>query len=358
MKGYLRKRNKKKSTGDVTSSLGQGLISVNIENLIRPPAMTLREFLIQWLETYAKHNTRPTTYAGYETFVRRHILPEIGNIELGKLTAFHLQQLYAKKTVGGRADGQEGGLSTRSVRLIHSIMREALNHAVKWRLISQNAALEAEPPKNKSRKTQVWSAGQAVKFLEFIKDHRLCALYFLAITTGMRRGELMGLRWRDVDLDEGIVRVEQNLVVVNGRLNYQEPKTESSCRAVLLPASAMEVIKRHKTRQERDKLLTGVNYYEHGLVFCQQNGQPLWPDNISKRQFRNLVEKAGLPRITFHDLRRTHATLLIAGGADPRQVANRIGHSSLTITLGIYNQVTRGRQEETARLIDEILFRK
>lgn len=183
-------------------------------------------------------------------------------------------------------------------------------------------------------------------------------MYFLAITTGMRRGELLGLRWRDVNIDEGIVVIEQNLVVVNGRLNYQEPKTESSYRAVLLPASAVVVLKKHKIQQEREKSLTGINYFDHRLVFCQQNGQPLWPDNISKRQFRNLVEKAGLPRITFHDLRRTHVTLLIAGGADPRQVADRIGHSSLTITLGIYNQVTRGRQGETARLIDEILFRK
>lgn len=358
MRGHFRKRNKKKNNGDVKSRLEQSLFSVSADNLIKSPTMTLNEFLIQWLETYAKHNTRATTYAGYETFIRRHILPEIGNIELDKLTAFHLQQLYAKKTAGGRADGRAGGLSARSVRLIHSIMHEALNHAVKWRLIPYNVALEAEPPKNKSRKKQVWSAGQAARFLESIKGHRLYALYHLALTTGMRRGELLGLRWRDVDFNEGVVVVEQNLVVINGRLNYQEPKTESSCRAVLLPPSAVEVLKQHKLRQDREKHLAGVNYLESGLVFCQENGQPLWPDNISKRQFRGLIEKAGLPRITFHDLRRTHVTLLIAGGVDPRQVADRIGHSSLTITLGIYNQVTRRRQEEAARLIDQILFKE
>jgi integrase len=319
-----------------------------------PAEITLKEYLNRWLEDYAKLNVRPSTYQNYKTLIEKHIIPALGDIPLKKLRPMHLQRLYADKLQGGRQDKKKGGLSTRTVRYLHSLLHEALAQAVKWELVARNVAEAAQPPRLQSRERQAWTAEQAAQFLEVARSHRLYPLYLLALSTGMRRGEILGLRWEDVDFDAKALYVRQTAVPDKGKVRFSEPKTEKSRRRVALSQKVIEVLKAWRQKQRKEAMALGKPEAANGLVFTSEAGTPINPRNLA-RNFAMLIDKAKLPPIPFHALRHTYATIMLREGMHPKIIQERLGHSRSSTTLDIYSHVTPDMQATVAERFDEIL---
>ena len=313
---------------------------------------TFGQYLEQWLDDYVKDNLRPRTAESYEQLARNHIIPILGKIKLQKLLPNHLSKFYTDRLRNGRMDGN-GGLSPRTVRYLHSIIREALNHAVKLQIVNRNVAEAVNPPKNKTSQFHAWTHEEARKFLDSVKDERLYALYVLALTTGMRRGELLGLCWKDIAFDKRILQVRRALVRANHELILQEPKTAKGRRSIPISEMACAALKARLKEQELEKKLT--DYQEQGFVFTNESGGPLDPHALTK-QFKRYSKKAGLPEIRFHDLRHTHASLLLEQGIHPKAVSERLGHSQISITLDTYTHVIPSLQEQATDQFDKLIF--
>lgn len=332
---------------------------------IEPARTTFGEYLTHWLATYAKHNVRPTTYRSYEQLIRRHIIPELGRTPLQKLQPVQLQAFYNAKLAGGRADGNEGGLSPRTVRYLHTIIRESLHQAMKWQLVSRNVADMTEPPRSRRPQIATWDADQSRRFLDLCADDGYGAVWTLAITTGLRRGELLGLRWQDVDLAKKTLHVRRAVVEVGSALVIQEPKTSSGRRAVQLSPAAIAALREHRVRQNEHRLSIGPAWQDQDLVFATATGGPIAPRNLIRR-FKELTQAANhelpegdprrLPTIRFHDLRHTHATILLKEGTHAKIVSERLGHANIGITLDTYSHVLPDMQREAAESIDRALF--
>jgi integrase len=266
---------------------------------------------------------RPSTYATYETLVKRHLKPRLGSLSLRSLTAAHLNAMYMELLASGRRDGQ-GGLSPASVRYVHAVIRKALANAVRWNLVTRNVADAADPPRLSRRQMKTWSAREVRRLLEQVEGDRLHAAYVLACTTGMRRGEVLGLRWQDLDLEAGRASIAQTLIVVGGYdVRFSEPKTAKGRRMVALDPATVGALREHRSRQMLERSLIGQAYEDKDLAFAREDGTPLHPDGFSDAFWRH-AKAAGLPRIRFHDLRHTHATLALAAGVHPK-----VGQSAL-----------------------------
>ena len=315
-----------------------------------PARLTVAEFLTRWLGEVAKPNVRPTTFASYETTIRNHVIPEIGPVALVRLTPARIQKLYADKLAGPRADGKPGHLSRLSVRYIHSVLRIALGQAVKWNLVSRNVLELVTPPKVEPKEVAAMKVEQARRFLDSTQGDRLYALYYLALVTGLRRGELLGLRWQDVDLDLAFLRVTQSLVDLQGHPTLQPPKTAKGRRVIELPAEAVEVLKEHRASQAKEKVFWDVEYQENGLVFTGLAGRPTSPRYLDER-FKLQLARAGLPGFRFHDLRHTFATMVIPT-AGLKLASAILGHENISTTANIYGHVLAGA---TRQAISEVV---
>lgn len=346
-----------KTRKEVADKMAQALQAVKDGTYIEPTQTTLGEWLDKWMTSYKKGQIKPSTYENYEIVINTHIKPALGNIPMAKLQAHMLQNFYNEKLESGRADGK-GGLSTRMVRYIHTIIREALQQAVKEGLLIRNVADATTPPTVKNKQMRPLTEEELLAFFDAAKDDRLFAAYVLAATTGLRRGELLGLCWDCVDLEKGIITVKRELMNLKDGLVLEETtKSKSGRRSVVLTDDAIRELKAHKRRQAQEKLLMGEAYQEHGLVFCKEDGTPLDPSWFTKH-FQALLKKAGLPRIRFHDLRHTHATLLLARGVHPKIVQERLGHSSITMTLDLYSHLVPGLQEAAAATLNGLLSKE
>jgi integrase len=307
--------------------------------------VTVAEFLENWLVSVAP-SLRSSTARRYRDVVRLHITSQIGRLRLGRLTPADVQRLYANRL--------DAGLSSTSVHHVHAILHRALDQGVKWGLLSRNVTDAVDPPRRHSPEMQVWSANDAAKVLAAANGDALEALWHLALTTGMRRGELLGLRWSDVDLDVGTLSVRRTLSRGStSRLEAGEPKTTAGRRRVALPASTVERLRRHATKQKELWLSVGPGYADRDLVFATVNGTPIHPNTLS-RAYAKLIERAGVPRIRFHDLRHTSATLLLASGEHPKVVQERLGHASISETLDRYSHVSPDMQQRAAARFDAI----
>lgn len=333
--------------------LAQTLHEMNMGAYAAPAKVSLGAFLERWLE-HVQTTVRPVTFDSYRTLVHRHITPTLGHMPLTRLQTLDLQQFYAAKLRDGRSDGKPGGLSPRTVRYLHGLLREALGYAVRWNLVSRNIAEAADPPRQSKRNAQALDTHEIQAFLAALQGDRLYAFYLLALTTGLRRGELLGLRWQDVDLGSGWLVVRQTLVVVNGKPTIQdEAKNRSSLRPVSLPAVAVEALRNHKFKQTEERMVFGEEYQGNDLVFCAIQGQPLNPSNL-RRSFKRLLTDAGLPEIRIHDLRHTHATMLLSAGVNLKLVADRLGHSTTRMTADTYSHVLPRMRDEVAATVDKI----
>jgi integrase len=297
---------------------------------------TVGEFLERWMRDYVATNTAPSTTDGYSFIVRCHLTPALGGIPLKKLQPAHLQEYYAKALAQGRRDGK-GGLSARSVQHHHRVLSEALSHAVKWGLIARNVANSVDPPKPGRTEMAILFPDDVNKLLGAAQGTSHYSLIFTGLYTGMRRGELLGLRWCDVDLLMATISVTQSLQrLYGGEFTIGEPKTARSRRLIALPPSLAILLRQHKAQQEEQRKLLGLPLSETGLVFAHLDGSPLDPSTVS-HAFGKLVTRAGLPHMRFHDLRHAHASLMLRIGVNPKVISERLGHSSIAITMDIYS---------------------
>ena len=339
------------SEKDAQKALRDLLHSIDEGTFVEPAKMTVEQYLEQWLETH-KANVEPTTHDWYALVCRQHIAPHLGRMQLQKLTPLAIQQFYVSKLQEGRLDGKGKALSPNTVRHIHRVLHKALNAAVKLQLIPRNPCDAVEPPKAVKKEARYWTPEEAAQFLEAIQEDRLYALFYVALGTGLRRGELLGLRWQDVDLNEGRLTVRQEIVRKSKGTLVKAPKTEKSRATISLSRGVVEVLKKHKARQAQERLLMGDQYHDSGLVFTTFEGKPLDPSYISGDYFGKLIEKAKVRKINFHALRHTHATILASQGVPLKVVSERLRHSSVAITGDIYSHVFAQMDREAADSFD------
>lgn len=306
---------------------------------------TVASFMQRWLDTYVATNNKPATQRGYEGNIRRYINPAFGNVALQNLQPATIQQLYA--------DMLERGLSATTVLHTHRVLREALNHGIKWGVLARNPADATTPPRPQTVELEMWDVPTIHAFLKAADDHPFRDIFHLAVLTGMRRGELLGLKWEYTNLSEKWLSVASTLQRINGKgLVIGSPKTKKSRRTIALSSESVELLKAVKTRQLEQRLSIGAAWQDNGYVFCQLDGKPLHPDKVSN-EFKRIVDCASLPHLSLKGLRHAHATLLFSAGIHPKVVSERLGHSNISITMDIYSHVMPGMQEEAARAIDQ-----
>jgi integrase len=322
---------------------------------VEPAKMPLRDYLERWLSDYARTNVSRKTFERYCEIVRGHLMLALGQHSLSALRPLHIQNYFSQALQNGRRDGA-GGLSARTVLHHHRVLSQALHQAVRWQLLARNPADAVEPPRPIRTEMRALDEPQIARLLEASRPNRLLNLaILLATTTGLRRGELLALRWRDIDLDAASLSVRQSLEETRANLTFKEPKTEKGRRTVALPELAIEALRRRKAEQARVRLMLGPAYVDHDLVCAQDDGRPLRPRSLTHAFVNLLKRRPDLIRIRFHDLRHSHATILPRNGIHPKIVSERLGHSTVGITLDVYSHVLPGMQEEAARKIDVAL---
>jgi integrase len=334
------------SREEVRRKLNIAIHALETGTLSDSRGLTVGEFLDQWLQEVVRPNVRPWTFTGYEVHVRLHLKPSIGSLPLDKLAPMHVQQLMNRKI--------SEGLKPKSIRYIRGTLRTALNHGVRWGLISRNAAALVSSPRVEQYEIKPFTPEEARTLLHALRGDRLEALYSVALTMGLRQGEALGLRWQDVDLDLGYIRVSKQLQRIGGRLQLVEPKTARSRRSLAMPRAIVTAVREHRSRQETERRLAGDRWTEAGFVFTTPEGKPLDGTAITK-QFHRHLERAGLAQRRFHDLRHSCATLLLVQGVSPRVVMDVLGHSQIGLTMNTYSHVIPELRREAADRMDHLL---
>lgn len=306
----------------------------------------LEEFLSGWL-TSSKASKRRSTWAHYCQLVHNYVVPRIGQIKVKDLRPDQIQGLY--NTLLSQ------GVGTYTVIKIHTTLHSALAHAVKTGIVGRNPASQTIPPKQPSKEMHIFEESQVNQMLVAAKGDRWEALYHLAVTTGMRQMELLGLKWSDLDWINQTIKVERQLVRPDGEgIQFAQPKTRLGKRTVVLGIKTIAVLRSHFERQHAKKKAGGEHWKEHGLLFTNSLGGPIHPRNLV-RDFKQLLRDAGLPTIRFHDLRHTAASLMLNHGVPVIVVSRRLGHAKPSITLDVYGHLLSGMQNEAAELIDELI---
>lgn len=312
---------------------------------------TVGQFLEQWL-TAVEPSVRYATLERYSGLCRTHLIPGLGRTRLDRLTPADVEAFCARKL--------SEGLSQRSVHHLRAVLRTALNRALRWGMVTRNVAALAEPIRVESRPYQVLDPQQARAFLDAVRGDRLEALYTVALALGLRQGEALGLRWQDVDLERGRLTVAYALQRQKtdpgepAKPVLVEPKTERSRRTLALPATVLSALREHRSRQLQERLIAGSAWEEYGFIFTTTTGRPLL-NTYLLRLFHAHLERAGLPRMRFHELRHSAASLLIAQGVPLKTVSTVLGHSTITLTSDVYGHLFQDAQREAANAMDRAL---
>ncbi|MBA3689041.1 MAG: site-specific integrase [Chloroflexi bacterium] len=317
--------------------------------LVGTPKQTVAVYLRSWLSTTGARTLRPRSLERYTGVLERHVLPTCGHLALERFSPQHVGELHA---LWGRT------LSSSSVRYNHAVLRSAFTQAVEWRMLERNPVSVVRAPRRVRRPMQVLSPAQTRTLCEAVRGTELEALYVLAVTTGLRLGELLGLQWTDVELaDQSRPRltVQRTLVRVAGRWLFGEPKSDRSRRGIALSVRAASALRAHRVRQVQWRLAAGASWGGHDLVFADQRGEPLFGPHITERCLKPLLRKLGLPVIRFHDLRHTAATLLLTQGINPKVVSEMLGHADIGLTLETYTHVLPDMQAQVATAMDAAL---
>lgn len=306
--------------------------------------ISVGEYLEQWLTDSVRDTVRHSTYASYTRMVNNHLIPSLGRVKLSKLKPADLRRLYRDKL--------DSGLSTRTVGYMHVIAKKSLKDAVRMEMIPRNPADAVDPPKLVQDEIHPLSADQVQALLAATKGERLRAFYIVAVHTGMRPGELLALRWQDVDLDRKTARINRALSD-GGEIN--ELKTPKSRRRIELSVTAIEALREHRKRQLEERMEKAGLWADHDLVFPSEVGTPMNRHNLG-RIFKKHLRRAGLtPTFRLYDLRHTCATLLLSRNVHPKYVQELLGHASITLTLDTYSHVIEGMDGGTASAMDEAL---
>ncbi|MDN9011061.1 site-specific integrase [Brevibacillus laterosporus] len=311
---------------------------------------SLGSYLEFWLENYAKNKLRSSTYANHEIAVNSRIKPVLGAVDLDKLTPIKVTKYLS--------DLQKENLSADYIKYLHSVLKKALNQAVKWQLISKNVMDNVDPPRLEQKEIVTWSPEQANEFLDYARKDKYFIAFVLAIYTGMRRGEILGLRWKDVDFEQAKISIQQTLYrPAKQGITFQEPKTKSAKRRISIPNFVIDELKAHKVRQNKNKLQYGEGYQDFDLIVAYDDGRPQDPRNLL-RHYERLIKGCELPPIRFHDLRHTHATMLLQLGEHPKVVSERLGHSRVGITMDVYSHVMPDMQKDAADNFEKMMKQK
>ena len=303
--------------------------------------LTIASYMKKWLADAVRPARRAKTHDLYFNINRLHIEPHIGGTRLSKLTPLHVQSLYSSL--------ERDGKSARLRQLVHSTLRNALGQALRWGLIGRNPCDAVEKPRASRPTMRVLDAKEVAALLKAARGDRLEALYILALSTGLRRGELFGLRWEDVDFEARALLVRRTLVELNGKLDVSEPKTAKGRRRVDLPDAAVSALRAHRKRMLADEDCAASMW-----IFCDSDGGPLRGSNVARRSFAPLLTAAKLPHIRFHDLRHTAATLLLAAGVHPKVVQERLGHAQIGMTLDVYSHSLPTMQRDAADKLNNV----
>lgn len=342
------------------AKLAEVLHQLNLGQPIESSKVTLGEYLDRWLMEGVQPSVREKTYRFYRQIVEDHLKPRLGHIPLQKLTPLDLQGYYRSLLARGRLDasGQPTGeaLSSATVRAHHRTIHRALTQAMRWGLVTRNVADAVEPPKVEKKEFTVITPDQANALLEAARSTGRYVLYLTALLTGMREGEILGLRWQDTDLDKGQITVRQILHRGGRSPSFGPPKTDRGARSIAMSPELVQALREYRKHQAEWRLAMGPAWRDYDLVFTTSDGGPISPRNLV-RQFKSLLHRAGLPpTIRFHDLRHTHASWLLAKGVHPKVVQERLGHSSIAVTMDIYSHVAPTLQQQAANLATDTLF--
>jgi integrase len=324
---------------------------------VEPSRETLGGYLDEWLGTI--RDVRPTTLDSYRRWVDGHVVPRIGHVPLQQVDGGVLNGLYGELLAEGRKNGK-GGLSPRTVNYVHTVLHRAFKDAVRWKRLQFNPADAADPPKATRREdshVQVWDAATTARFLAKAREteERWYTAWVVLATTGARRGEALGLRWTDVDLDSAKLSIQQSLTVVGHEPVFAPTKTARGRRLVSLDDGTVAAMRSWKAQQAAERLLMGGGWTETGLVFTNADGTLVHPESFSK-VFDRRVAAWGFPHLTVHGLRHTWATVALTNGVHPRVVQERLGHSTIAVTLQTYSHVTPALHDEAARAVGEQLL--
>jgi len=340
---------------DAERMLVELLEQQRVETFVEPDKLTLGVYLVsEWLPLMST-TLRPSTLDAYRRSIDIHINPQLGAIPLQRVRPIELTKVYGEWVRAGRRDGT-GGLSIKTVRNLHMIIRKALDDAVELGYLSRNPAIQAKPPKvssTKSKPMRSWTVGELNAFLDSCMEaDPHSTLWHLAAYTGMRRGELLGLRWCDVDLGHARLAVRHTIVSVGYQILESDPKTSRGERTIDLDSTTIAVLTDHRLAME--ERATSLRRSADALVFARPDGSPLHPDLV-RQSFGRAVGRAPVSRIRFHDLRHTHASLLLMAGVPPKVVSERLGHATVAFTMDVYAHVIPGMQAEAAKAFDAMM---
>jgi integrase len=307
---------------------------------------TVAQFLTYWLEESVKGRVRGRTFDSYGDTIRLHLIPGLGRNQLRELTPQHVQKYLNEKL--------QSGLSARTIQYHRAVLRASLNQALRWGLVVRNVATLVNPPKVDRPDIQPLDPDEAKQLLQSVRGHRLEAVVSVATAMGLRQGEMLGLRWDDVDLENHRLRIRGQLQRIDGQLRIVEPKSKRSRRTLTMPSATVIALREHRIRQLEERLAAGDKWSDFGFVFSTATGTPLDERNV-RRWFKQVQEENGLRRIRFHDFRHTCASLLLAQNVHPRVVMEILGRSQISITIDTYSSVMPSLEQEAASLMDQIL---
>lgn len=312
---------------------------------------TVSEFIDRWKKDWAENNVSPKTYERYSELLKNHVVAHIGEVRLQKLRPLHLNELYGDLL---RGDEKRRKIAPRTVGHVHRVLHRALGHANRWGLVQQNVAALVSPPRVASKEIELLTPAQVQTVLRTLEGRSVYSILVTALATGMRRGELLALRWRDIDLDGSALRVEQSLEQTKSGLRFKSPKTKFGRRSITLPASAVTVLRDHWKMQQQQRLKLGMGKASaDALVFSTWEGKPRSPNSLTK-EWNEAIRATKLPRVTLHSLRHTHASHLISEGHDVLAISRRLGHGSPTITLSVYGHMFANADDRAASSVEKM----
>ena len=352
-----------KNTKDVQAKTKAFIKGIEEGNSPAVATVTVEQWLDTWMETYKKPSVRQNTYEGYQYIIKSHLTPTIGPVLLKDLRVDQVQNMLNKKMVSGNRR-TKGPLGARQIEYIYSVLHMALEQAYKNQMIPRNVCDAVNKPKKEKHEFIPWTMEETNSFLASVKNSRLFPLYVVAWGSGLRRSELLGLQWPDIDFQKRSLTVRRTLVRVKGGYKFGEPKTKKSRRTIPLPEQVMEALKKWKSKQAREKMKWNARYKDIELdkrpafnplnmVFNDEMGEPVNPEFIS-RCFKKDSEDAKLPNIRFHDLRHGHATMLLELGEDIKVISDRLGHSTITLTADTYSHVGERLQREASNKLEKV----
>jgi integrase len=342
--GFKTKREAEQACAELITQITKG-------DYLEPSKKTVHEAMKVWLETILRSTIRISTFDNYSKAIEKRIIPALGNLKLKDVRVDHIQSFYSSLV--------KEGLSPEYIRYLHSIINSFFTHQVRIQNITKNIVELAVPPRIGRKEQKTWSIEEAVRFLEVAKrdNQSYYIVYLLALYTGLRRGEILSLRWKDCDLRQGKISVCQTLYYSNQQFHFLEPKTSRSNRLVSIPETVVEVLIAHRLEQEKHKNELGSVYENYDLIAANEIGRPINPRSLTGH-FRRVIQKANVPLIRFHDTRHSHATILLKLGEHVKIVSERLGHSNAAMTMNVYSHVTSDMQKETAMKFDAALKAK